>query len=496
MTSHRMIRNYMRLKIITFFLLIAVGALSFKAFRPVFANVEAQRPRIVIDPTPLDRQTAPHVTSYADILDGVRPAVVSIVSARVVVQRPWQPFGPFGDDPIFRRFFGIPEQQPPREQRRHGLGSGVIISSEGYVLTNNHVIDGADEIKVRLADGREVDATVVGTDPQTDVAVLKIESENLPVAVLADSDQIRVGDIVFALGNPLGVGQTVTMGIVSATGRQQIGILGREGYEDFIQTDAAINQGNSGGPLVDAEGRVIGINTAILTRTGGNIGIGFAIPINMVATVMKSLIETGMVERGFLGVEIQDVTSAMMEDFGLTEARGAVIVRVTPGSPAEQAGLRHGDVIARVNDRPVDNTQQLRLVIAQIRPGTPAKLEIVRDGARETFEVEIGRLDPSRVAEAARGTQELLTGIRVSPVTSEIRRELDLPENLSGLAVVGVDDTSPHAATLPLGTVIVEINRRAVDNIATARQLLRDGANTFYIYMNGAFRFEIVNVTP
>ncbi len=481
----------MRLKFLTFLLLLAAGALSVKAFYPetVSAETTPDFAQVRIDSTPLDRGDPSRVTSYADVLDSVRPSVVSVMSTRVTRSRGGSPFGPFGDDPFFRRFFGIPEEQQPRERRRQGLGSGVIVSEDGYIITNNHVIEGAEEIRVALADGRDLEAKVVGTDPKTDVAILKIEEDNLPVAVLANSEQIRVGDIVFALGNPLGVGQTVTMGIISATGRQGIRILGAEGYEDFIQTDAAINQGNSGGPLVDAAGRVVGINTAILSRTGGNIGIGFAIPVNLVANVMESLITTGTVERGFLGVNIQDLSSDMAEDFGVKDGRGAIVADILPESPAAGAGLRRGDVIIRIDDRRVENASQLRLTISQKRPGSTIKLTIMRDHEELVKEVVLGSLDQATVAQT-----ELLEGIQVAPVDDEIRRDLELPDEVKGVAVMEVDSASRYAQYLSVGTVIVEINRRQVEDVQTARQSLRRGRNTFLIYHRGSFRFISLTV--
>lgn len=476
----------MRLRILTALLLIALGALSVRAFYLPAASAGARFATINIDDTPLNRANPERVTSYADVLDEVRPAVVSVFSTRVVQQRPWHPFG---DDPLFRRFFGVPEGQE-REQRRQGLGSGVIISDNGYVLTNNHVIEGADEVKVALADKREFFAKIVGTDPQTDVAVLKIEAEGLPVAALTDSDGIRVGDIVFALGNPLGVGQTVTMGIVSATGRQEIGILGHQGYENFIQTDAAINQGNSGGPLVDGDGRVIGINTAILSRTGGNIGIGFAIPVNLVANVMESLIQTGTVERGFLGVNIQPLSPELAEEFGIPDGRGALINDVVPEGPAAEAGLRRGDVVTKVGGQPIANHTALRLMISQMRPGSSAEIEFYRDGEAHTVEVELERLDQERMtARRDGGRSEFLEGVTVSPVTPELREQLELQRDLKGLVVTEVDPGSRYADDLPVGSVIVEVNRRPVSTVEGARERLRQGRNLLYVSYRGASRY-------
>ena len=484
----------MRLKILTVLLLCALGALSVKAFYSgAFNTAQVQLATVKIDSSPLDRGNSPVVTSYADVLDRVRPAVVSVISTRVVRQRQ---FNPFGDDPFFRRFFGVPDEQQPQEQRRQGLGSGVIVTDDGYVLTNNHVIEGADELLVKLSDGREFDAELIGADPQTDVAILKIDTENeLPVAVLTNSDQLRVGDIAFALGNPLGVGQTVTMGIISATGRRQIGILGQGGYEDFIQTDAAINQGNSGGPLVDGEGRVIGINTAILSRTGGNIGIGFAIPTNLVSNVMESLIQTGTVQRGYLGVNLQPLSPELAEEFSVPDGKGALVADVVPDSPAAKAGIRRGDVIVKVGDQQVENYSSLRLMVSQTRPGTKITLTLVRNGETETAEVELGKLGEDALAAATSGGPGFaLEGINVVPLNPELRQQHNIPEEVSGLLILEVAPGSPYAQVLPPGAVIVEINRVAINDVAGAKQALQSGRNILLINFRGAFRFVTITI--
>jgi Do/DeqQ family serine protease len=292
---------------------------------------------------------------------------------------------------MLRRFFG--ENGPPR--REQSLGSGVIISEEGYILTNNHVIDGADEVRIAMVDGRELIAKVVGVDPATDMAVLKIPSGDLPAAVLADSSDIRVGDLAFAIGNPFGVGQTVTMGIISATERTGFGITE---YEDFIQTDAAVNPGNSGGPLIDAEGRVIGINTAILSRSGGFHGIGFAVPINLARFTMEQLIRNGRVIRGYLGIYIQPVTPGAAKAARVPVNGGAMIAGFSPGSPAEAAGLRAGDVIVGVNGVRVMGSPELRLAISQIPPGSVARLQVLRRGEELQVPVTVGEM-PRRSAE-------------------------------------------------------------------------------------------------
>jgi Do/DeqQ family serine protease len=340
---------------------------------------------------PLDETTVadaqgPHLASYADVLDPARSAVVSVTTASIVEIMRNPNRSPIED--FLRRYYGMPEtpdegRQPGETFERripNGLGSGVIISADGYILTNNHVIstesgEPADEINVHLNDGSQVDATLVGRDDRTDVALLKIDRTDLPFIPMADSNNLRVGDIVFAIGNPLGVGQTSTMGIVSATERTNLGLLGNQGYENFIQTDAAINRGNSGGALVDTLGRLVGINTAIYSATGGNIGIGFAIPTRLAQTVVLELIETGKVRRGYLGVSISDLNPDMAEAFGLENTKGALIETVQDGTPADIAGIKRGDVIKKIDGKVIENVADLRLTIAAMRPGTETDLK-------------------------------------------------------------------------------------------------------------------------
>jgi Do/DeqQ family serine protease len=328
-------------------------------------------------------------TSYAPILERAAPSVVSVYSSKSSRGQ----LNPLLDAPMLRRFFG-PDERGPRG-RPESMGSGVIVSSDGYILTNNHVVDGADEVRVALANGQEYTARLIGVDPGTDIAVLKIQGTDVPSAVLADSTKIRVGDLAFAIGNPFGVGQTVTMGIVSGTERTGFGITE---YEDFIQTDAAVNPGNSGGPLIDAEGRVIGINTAILSRSGGNQGIGFAVPINLARFTMEQLIKNGRVIRGYLGVYIRPSSA----DPGLrpkpAPQPGALIGSVAPGSPAAGAGIKPGDLVIAVNGKKIEGAPELRLAIAQIEPGSMAKLQVVRSGKEVEIPVKVGQMPPRDAA--------------------------------------------------------------------------------------------------
>ena len=437
------------------------------------------KPVLRIDGTPVSEGKSTVVTSYADVLEPVQKAVVSIYSTKLIKER-------LRANPLFRQFFGdIPDQE--RESKQEGLGSGVIVSSDGYILTNNHVVEGADELKVLLTDDREFIAKVIGADPKTDVAVIKIDAKALPMITLADSEKLRVGDVVFAVGNPLGVGQTVTMGIVSAKGRSQLGLLDSvAGYENFIQTDAAINMGNSGGALVDAKGRLVGVNSAILSPSRGNIGIGFAIPVNLAASIMNSLIETGTVARGYLGVSTDTVTPDVAEQLGLPrDTKGVVISEITADSPAEKAGLKLTDVILAVNEHTVFSLEDLRFTIAQMIPGSVIKLKIVRDGKPKTIDVTLGKLTEK--------PNELFAGIDVKVLGAEDRRRLGIADaRVNGLMIAEVAEDSPLRDRLAPSMVIVEINRTPVADLASAKKALQPGRNLLVIYFRGAFRFVAV----
>ncbi|PKM45794.1 MAG: transcriptional regulator [Gammaproteobacteria bacterium HGW-Gammaproteobacteria-1] len=316
--------------------------------------------------------------SYADAVEFAAPSVVNIYTRKTVTTR-----SPLFDDPLFRRFFGDRFSEVPRSRQETSLGSGVIVSDQGYILTNNHVVAEAEGIEVALRDGRSVSGKVVGTDPETDLAVIKVELEKLPAITLGDSEHLRVGDVVLAIGNPFGVGQTVTLGIVSATGRSQLGI---STFENFIQTDAAINPGNSGGALINAGGELVGVNTAIFSRTGGSQGIGFAIPVSLARGVMQQIIEQGRVSRGWLGVEIQDLNPALAESFGLSDQNGVIIAGVLKRGPADKAGLQPGDVILEINGDAVQNVRSALTTITQTKPGNPIHIKGLRN--RKAFELD------------------------------------------------------------------------------------------------------------
>ncbi|MGB0204207.1 MAG: S1C family serine protease [Neptuniibacter sp.] len=326
--------------------------------------------------------------SYSDAVGVAAPAVVNIYTRTVVRQN----IHPLFNDPFFRNFFDA-ESIPQRERVQSSLGSGVILSDQGYLVTNNHVIQGADSIVVALRDGREATAEVIGTDPETDLAVLKIELTDLPSITLYPSEKINVGDVVLAIGNPFGVGQTVTMGIISATGRDSLGI---NTYEDFIQTDAAINPGNSGGALVDAYGNLIGINTAIFSKSGGSQGIGFAIPSTLTKQIMQDLIQYGRVIRGWLGIEIQELTPQLAESFGLEKMQGLIIAGVFRNGPAHMAGLQPGDIMLSINGSPITNGRQSMSDIARLRPDEKAEVIILREGEKMTLTAIVGERPKSR----------------------------------------------------------------------------------------------------
>lgn len=321
---------------------------------------------------------SPAQGSYRDAAKRAMPSVVNVFTSKEAKQ----PKNPLMEDPFFKKFFG------DQEEKQFSLGSGVIVSSQGYILTNNHVVEAADEIEVALADGRKAVAKVVGTDPETDLAVVKINLPNLPAITLGHADQSKVGDVVLAIGNPFGVGQTVTMGIVSAIGRNHLGI---NTFEDFIQTDAAINPGNSGGALIDTNGNLLGINTAIYSRSGGSLGIGFAIPVTTVKTVMDSIISTGQVVRGWIGVEPQDITPELAESFGLTTKTGAIIAGVLKGGPADKAGMKPGDILVAVEGKAVADTIEMLNLIAQLTPGNKAQMKVIRKSQEAMLDVTVGK---------------------------------------------------------------------------------------------------------
>ena len=318
--------------------------------------------------------------SYRDAAGRAMPAVVNILTSKALRET-----HPLLKDPFFKRFFG--DKMPPQEQMA-SLGSGVIVSAEGYILTNNHVVEGADEIEVGLADGRKAEASVVGTDPETDLAVIRIKEKNLPVIVLGEPDTARVGDVVLAIGNPFGVGQTVTLGIISALGRNNLHI---NHFENFIQTDAAINFGNSGGALVDSRGNLLGINSAIYSQTGGSVGIGFAIPVSTAKTVLDSIVKHGQVVRGWIGIESQDITPELAGNFGLGRDSGAIIAGVVRGGPADRAGMRPGDILLAVKGRKVGNTNDMMNLIAALPPGEKAPMTVMRKHRETTLAVTVGR---------------------------------------------------------------------------------------------------------
>ena len=450
-----------------------------------------QPPRIIVNTNALPKETR-GITSFAPVVKRVAPSVVTIYSTKMVRQD--LGMSPFFNDPLFRRFFGVPdedEENPApaprgrgrrapqqRQQKEESLGSGVIISADGYILSNNHVVEGADEVKVAPSGSDdEYVAKVIGTDPQTDISVLKIDAKDLQPVTMTDSDHLQVGDVVLAVGNPFGVGQTVTMGIVSATGRGRFGIVD---YEDFIQTDAAINRGNSGGALVDAEGRLVGINTAIISPTGGSIGIGFAIPINMVRYVMEAIVREGKVTRGYLGIQLHpEISQPMAKAFGLKERTGALVDDVMPNSPAAKAGFQPGDVITEFNGRKVPDSRQLRLWVSQTAPNTRVNLMIVRNGKEQKLTATLGELPKQRMAggsesqgRQSQNTSEALDGVEVTDLDARTRRQMTIPQNVQGALVTSVDPNSTAAdAGLRQGDVIQEINRKKVRNAQEAIDL-------------------------
>ena len=397
--------------------------------------------------------TADEVPSLAPLVKESAPAVVIVATQGKLQQPQTQEPHPFFDHPFFERYFG--ERPNPQPRRPRAMGSGVIVDAEnGYLLTNHHVIDNAEQITVALTDRREFEAEVVGADPETDIALLKIDADSLTALPFADSNELQVGDYVVAIGNPFGLGQTITAGIVSAVGRSGLSL---ESYEDFIQTDAAINVGNSGGALINLKGELVGINTAIFSGRGGNIGIGFAIPINMARQIMDQLLTHGEIQRGRIGVQIQDLTPDLAEALGTSHERGAVVAQVIPGTPAEAAGVQRGDVIVEMNGEPVVGSSDLRNKVGLLRVGDAVRLTIERDGKPMTIELAVG--ESSEVALGAGSQIPQLKGVVLGPLTPSS----PLYEEVEGALVIEVEvDTPAWNAGLREGDVIVEVNRREV----------------------------------
>jgi serine protease Do len=401
--------------------------------------------------------------AFIDIVAEVKPTVVTVSTERVLRQRP---LNPFTSDPFFGFFFGPQGRQPEQEYRQQGLGSGVIVSHEGYILTNNHVIDKADSIFVHTYDGRKYSARVIGTDPKTDVAVLKIDADGLDYIRLGNSDQLEVGEMVLAIGSPMSenLAYSVTMGIVSAKGRSNVGLAD---YEDFIQTDAAINPGNSGGPLVNLDGELVGLNCAIVSRSGGFQGIGFAVPVNMAQRVMNSLISEGRVVRGWLGVSIQDIDDQMADALGLSSPGGALVGDVLPDTPAEKAGIEAGDVIVAIDHAPVTNSGQLRSAIATTVPQSEVVLTLMRDGRQVDVPVVLGELPSDETAMAAGGTEETL-GFAVSDLSDDMYRRYNIESRIRGVVVTYVDPAgAAYKAGLREGDVVQSLNRTRIDSKKT-----------------------------
>ncbi len=416
---------------------------------------------------------------FASVLGPVLPAVVNISSTKIV--KPQKVMPDFFNDPMFRQFFGDqlpPPSAGPQSEREYSLGSGVIVNPDGYILTNNHVVSGASDVEVFTQDKKKFKAKILGTDPRTDIAVLRIEASGLPTLTLADSSTLKVGDVVFAIGQPFGIGETATMGIVSATGRSLGSAI--EHYEDFIQTDAAINPGNSGGALVDLRGNLVGINTAIISGGGGNQGVGFAIPINMAHNVMEQIVDHGKVIRGYLGVGIQPVDPDMAKVFGLSHGGGALIADVSPNGPAAKAGVERGDIVLELNGQAVNGPEELSVRISELAPGTVAHLKVFRSGQAKDMDVMLGEYleKGPAAAQGNEGAPTRLRGLQVQNLTGDLARQLNLPPSETGVVVTEVDPSSAAAAAgIQRGDVIQEVNRKPVHNIDQYQQALTGTAN-------------------
>ncbi len=460
--------------------LIAAFAVASHSGRPEAVVAQA-------DTNPNEQRAASQLSdSFANIIEKASPAVVKISMTRVIKAQDQQSNNPFLSDPFFRQFFGPGAR--PRDQREEGLGSGVIVTSGGYILTNNHVIDKATSLKVELSDGREFTAKPVGADAQTDVAVVKINADNLPTMPFANSDSARVGDLCFAIGNPFGEDHTVTMGIVSAKNR----VLQRNTYiQNFIQTDASINPGNSGGALINTRGQLIGMNTMILTGgssfggEGGNIGIGFAVPSNLAKSVMDQIMKNGKVSRGYIGVSLQDLTPDLAQHFGVKNAKGAVVADVTPNSPGAKAGLKQGDVITAIDGKKVEGSDDLTMNVISHEPGSTVSLDVVRNGEPTTVKVTLGSR-PGGVnwnkpggnngnepgSDNGSEGNSSARGITVENLTPDLAQQIGVPASTHGVVVDSVDASSPAADSVARGVVITAVDRKPVNNVEDFKRLM------------------------
>ena len=440
-----------------------------------------------------DPAEGPSRTGFAPVVKSVLPDVVNISTSKVVKSQGPEQFefdGPEGMPPFFQQFFGQqfgPNSRNPmpreRSRREDSLGSGVVVSPDGYILTNNHVIDGATDVKVTFSDKRQLQAKVVGTDAKTDIAVLKVEGGNFPAITIGDSAKVEVGDYALAIGDPFGVGQTVTMGIISAKNRGNLGI---EDYEDFIQTDAPINPGNSGGALVNDRGELVGINTAILSHgSGGNEGIGFAIPVNLARSVMTQILDHGKVNRAYLGIMVQDVTPGIEKAMNLKDMKGVLVGDVTPSGPAQRSGVQRGDVILEVNGKPMSDSRELRMTISMMSPDSTVSLKFLRDGKTMDASVKLGELpnDGEKAKAEGESSEKSLDGAKFETLDSQTARQLGLPAATSGVVVTDISSSSPLAsAGMQRGDVIEEVNHQPVKNVAQLEEAVRKaGSNPLFL---------------
>jgi serine protease Do len=441
-----------------------------------------------------DPAEGPSKMGFAPIVKTVLPDVVNISTSKVVKasdQPGMQDGMQDGIPPFFQQFFGQQfgpnsgNQPKPRDHREESLGSGVIVSPDGYILTNNHVIDGATDVRITFSDKRQLKAKVIGTDPKTDIAVLKVEGSGFPSITIGDSSKVQVGDYALAIGDPFGVGQTVTMGIISAMNRGNLGI---EDYEDFIQTDAPINPGNSGGALINDRGELVGINTAILSHgSGGNEGIGFAIPVNLARSVMNQILDHGKVNRAYLGIMIQDITPGISKAMDLKDMKGVLVGDVTPDGPASRNGLQRGDVILEVNGNAMEDSRQLRMAISMMDPNSTVKLKFLRNGKPNDLSVKLGDLpaDKEQAKSEEGSSDQVLDGVTVDNLDAQSARQLGIPASTTGVVVTDLNPSSTLAAAgLRPGDIIQEVNHQTVKNVAQFEETVRKAGKNPLLLVN------------